>query len=108
MHEKFLWIPKENTIKIINFKNTLPIETEVTTIDRIGDDITKNISYTLQLIDSARFIIKAHYQILPITFLKVLKEFIELNVDSEMMIKNLKLVELNKSISTVFFLIYKF
>ena len=81
----------------------LPTETEVTTIDRIGDDITKNISYTLQFIDSARFIIKAHYQILPITFLKVLKEFIELNVDSEMMIKNLKLVELNKSISTVFF-----
>ena len=86
----------------------LPIETEITTIDRIGDDITKNISYTLQFIDSARFIIKAHFQILPITFLKVLKEFIELNVDSEMMIKNLKLVELNKSISTVFFLIYKF
>ena len=81
----------------------LQIETEVTTIDRIGDDITINISYTLQFIDSARFIIKAHYQILLITFLKVLKEFIELNVDSEMMIKNLKLVELNKSISTVFF-----
>ena len=43
---------------------------------------------------------QAHYQILTIIFLK---EFIELNVNTDMMIKNLKLVELNLSIATVFF-----
>ena len=43
---------------------------------------------------------QAHYQILSITFLK---EFIKLNVNSDMMIKNVKLVELNISIATVFF-----
>ena len=39
------------------------------------------------------------YQILSIIFLK---EFIELNVNLETMIKNVKLVELNISIATVF------
>ena len=42
---------------------------------------------------------QAHYQILSITFLK---EFIELNVNSDRMIKNVKHVELNVSIGTVF------
>ena len=42
---------------------------------------------------------QAHYKILPIIFLK---ESIELNVNSDMMIKNLKHVELNISITTVF------
>ena len=42
---------------------------------------------------------QAHYQILSIIFLK---EFIELNVNSHMMIKNVKHVELNLSIVTVF------
>ena len=41
---------------------------------------------------------KVHYQILSITFLK---EFIELNVNTDMMI-NVRLVELNISIATVF------
>ena len=39
---------------------------------------------------------QVHYQILSIIFLK------ELNVNSGMMIKNVKLVELNISIATVF------
>ena len=43
---------------------------------------------------------QGHYQILTIIFLK---EFIELNVNTDMMIKNLKLLELNLSIATVFF-----
>ena len=41
---------------------------------------------------------QAHYQILPIIFLE---EFIELNVNSNMMIKNVKLAKLNISIATV-------
>ena len=41
---------------------------------------------------------QAHYQILSIIFLK---EFIELNVNTNMMIKIVKLVELNISIVTV-------
>ena len=42
---------------------------------------------------------QAHYQILSIIFLK---EVIEFNVNSDMTIKNLKHVELNISIATVF------
>ena len=42
---------------------------------------------------------QAHYQILSIIFLKKL---IELNVNTKMMIKNVKLAELNISISIVF------
>ena len=42
---------------------------------------------------------QAHYQILSIIFLK---KFIELNVDSDMTIKNVKYVELNISIPTDF------
>ena len=33
----------------------IPIEKEVTIIEKIGEEITKNISYILQFIDSARF-----------------------------------------------------
>ena len=41
---------------------------------------------------------QAHYQILSIIFLK---KFIELNVNTDMMIKNVKLVELTTSIATI-------
>ena len=44
----------ENIEKYITF--TVPIENQVTRIDKNGVDITKNISYMLQFIDSARFI----------------------------------------------------
>ena len=43
----------ENTEKYITF--TVPIETEVTRIDKNGEEITKYISSILQFIDSARF-----------------------------------------------------
>ena len=59
----------ENTEKYITF--TVSIEKEVTRIDKNGEEITKNISYMLWLIDSASF----------------LKEFIELNVNSDIMKK---------------------
>ena len=42
---------------------------------------------------------QAHYQILPIIFLR---EFIKLNVNRNTLIKNLKPVELNVNIATVF------
>ena len=44
---------RENTEKYITF--TVPKEKEVTRIDENGEEITKNISYILQFIDSARF-----------------------------------------------------
>ena len=34
----------------------VPIEEEVTKTDKNGDKVTKNISYILQFIDSARFV----------------------------------------------------
>ena len=43
----------ENTKKYITF--TVPIEKEVTRIDKNGEEITKNLSYISQFIDSARF-----------------------------------------------------
>ena len=42
---------------------------------------------------------QAHYQILSIN---ILKEFIELNVNTSIMVKNVKLVELDITIVTVF------
>ena len=52
----------------------------------------------------AQVLWQAHYQILSIIFLK---EFIELIVNADMMIKNVKLVELNISIK-IFFLKMQF
>ena len=43
----------ENNEKYIIF--TVPIEKEVSRIDKNGEEITKNVSYILQFIDSARF-----------------------------------------------------
>ena len=54
MNKKFSWLG-ENTEKYIAF--TIPIEKEVTRIDENGEKITKNISYILQFIDSARFMV---------------------------------------------------
>ena len=56
-----------------------------------------NLTYYNLLI--AQDLWQAHYQTLSIIFLK---EFIELNVNSGMMIKNVKHVELNVSIKSVF------
>ena len=45
-----LW---ENTEKYINF--SVPMEKEVTRIDKKEKEVTKTISYRLQFIDSAKF-----------------------------------------------------
>ena len=43
----------ENTEKYITFR--IPVEKEVPRTDKNGAEITKNLSYILQFIDSARF-----------------------------------------------------
>ena len=70
---------KENTEKYITF--TVPIENEVPGIHKNGD------------------LWQAHYQILPIMFLK---EFRKLNVNLDTMIKHVKHVELNINLTTGF------
>ena len=57
----------EDTEKYITF--TVPIEKEVTRIDKNAEEITENISYALQLL-IAQHLWQARYQILSITFLK--------------------------------------
>ena len=84
----------KNTEKYIIF--TFPIEKEVRGIDENGKEVTKNLIYYNLL--TAQDLQQAHYQILSKIFLK---EFIELNVNSDMTIKNVKL-KLNVSIATVF------
>ena len=86
----------ENTEKYITF--TVPVEKEVTRINKNGEEVTKNISYISQFIDSARFMASSS-SIFSIIFLK---EFIELNVNLDTKIKNVKHVDLNISIATVF------
>ena len=77
----------ENTEKYITF--TVPIEKEVTEIDKNGEDITK-IYLTYYNLLIAQDLWQANYQILSII---LLKKFIELNVNMDMMISNVKLVE---------------
>ena len=67
-------------------------------IDKNGEKNIKNISYILQFIDRARFMANSVSN-LSIIFMK---EFIELNVNTEMIIKNGQLVELNISIVTIY------
>ena len=86
----------ENTKKYITF--AFPIEKEVTRIDKNGEEVTKHIPYILHLL-IAQNLWQAFYQILSIT---LLKEFIELNVHTDMITKNVNLSELNISIVTVF------
>ena len=86
----------ENTEKYITF--TVPIEKEVTKIDKNGEEITKNISYILQFIDSARFMASSLSNLVNNLFEGIHRIKCNLN----MMIKNVKLVELNVSIATVF------
>ena len=72
---------RENIEKYITL--TVPIEKEVTRTDKNGKGITKTyLTYYKLLI--AQNLWQTHYQILSIVFLK---EFIELNVNMDMMIK---------------------
>ena len=86
----------KNTKKYITF--TIPMEKEVTKIDKNEKKLQKKY-HTYHNLLIAQDLWQAHYQILSINFLK---EFIELNVNTDMMIKNVKLAELNASIATDF------
>ena len=61
----------ENTEKRITF--TVTMEKEVTRTDKNEEEITKNISYILQFIDSAKFMASS-YQIIILSII-FLKEF---------------------------------
>ena len=86
----------ENTEKYITF--TVLIEKEVTRIDKNGEEITKNISYMLEFIDNARFMVS-----LLTNLVNNLSEGIHrIECKYEHMIKNVKAVELIINIAAVF------
>ena len=76
---------RENAKKFITF--SVPIEKDVTRIDEKGKQITKTISYRSQFIKSLSSLVMIF-----------LKEFIKLNVNMDIMIKNVKRVELKTKI----------
>ena len=84
-----------NTEKYIAF--AIPIEKEVIRINKSRKEMTKTISYRLQFIDSARFMVNNQ-----IWLIILLKEFLVLNVNTDVIIKNVKLMELNIKIASVF------
>ena len=63
---------------------TVPIEKEVTRIDKNGKEITKTISYRLQFIDSTRFLAGSLSN--PVN--DIAKGIHKLNVKMDMIIKN--------------------
>ena len=78
---------KYKTIAVLDKNNNIfqtffLIEKEVTRIDKNGEEIAKNISYILQIIDSARLWL-AHYQLLSII---ILMKFIKRSTDRKVKI----------------------
>ena len=86
----------ESTEKYKTF--TIPIEKEVTRIDKFGEKITKNISYLLQFINTSRFM--ASSLSAPVNNLS--EGFIKLNINTDAMIKHVKLLELQTKYATIF------
>ena len=82
----------ENTERYITF--SIPIKNEVTRINKKEEKVTKTISYRLQFIDSARFMIR-NFQV---SLIILLKEFMKLKVNMDMIVKNVKHAELNTKI----------
>ena len=72
------------------------MEKEITGTDKSGEEITKNISYILQLIDRAKFMASSLSNFI------YLKDFLKLNVSWDMTVKNVKNVEVNIGVATVF------
>ena len=74
------------------------ITQEVKRIGKNREDTTKTISYKLQLIDSTRFMASSLSNLVD----NLLKEFIKLNANMDLIIKNSKHLELNtKIVSTL-------
>ena len=86
----------ENIEKYMTF--TILIEKEVTKIAKIGEKITKNISYILQFIDSARFMASSLSSLVN----NLLEGHHRIKFNLNMTMKNVKHVELNISIATFF------
>ena len=86
----------ENTEKYMTF--TILIEKEVTKIAKIGEKITKNISYILQFIDTARFMASSLSSLVN----NLLEGHHRIKFNLNMTMKNVKHVELNISIATFF------
>ena len=76
---------EENTKKYITF--SVPVEKEVTRIDKNGKKLQKLYLKDYDLF-TAQDLREAHYQILSIIFMKLL---IKWNVNTDTMIKNVKL-----------------
>ena len=85
----------EKTEKYITF--TVAIEKEVTRIDKNGEEITKNISYILQFIDNTRFKASSSNLVNNLS-----DRILNIKCKHGDEVKNVKLVELNISIPTVF------
>ena len=86
----------ENTEKYITF--TVPIEKQITRIDKNGEETTKDISYILQITDSARFMASSLSKL--VNNLSEGPHGIKCKLRHDD--KNVKHVELNTSIATVF------
>ena len=86
----------ENTEKCITF--LVPIQKEVSRIDKNGEEIKKTLSYRLQFIDSTRFMASPLSSVVN----NLAEEFIKINANTNAMIKNVKLAELNANIATDF------
>ena len=87
---------KRKRWKYITF--TFPIGKEVTIIDKNGEEITKNISYRLQFIDSAGYVARSLSN-----FVNNLSERIhQIKFKYRHDDKNVKFVELNINIATGF------
>ena len=86
----------ENKEKYMTF--TIVIEKEVTKIAKIGEKITKNISYILQFIDSARFMASSLSSLVN----NLLEGHHRIKFNLNMTMKYVKHVELNISIATFF------
>ena len=76
---------------------TVPIGKEVIRIDENGEKVMKNILH-IQFTDTASFVVSSLSSLVNNFF----EKFIRLSVNMDLMIKNLKLVELYTKYATVF------
>ena len=94
--KKQLTCLRENTEKCTTF--TVPIQKEDTRINKNGEEVLKNISYMLQIIDRARFTTSSLSNLVN----NVSEEIHKLNVNTDTMTKNMNLAELHTNYVTVF------
>ena len=87
----------ENTEKYITL--IVPIEKEVIRTDKNGDEITKNISCILQSIDSVRFVVSSLLNLANNLSEGIHRIKCKFGHNYK---KNVKLLELNSNIATVF------